>query len=1646
MATSAPRSTRQPLDTSALASALSSGDPARMLSALISLRSGRDRIEPSDWRRFQARVEQGLALARLSPAQFAKTIPSTSDLNYALSFNARSPRAAEQPDNGSPLDIACAHGKIDEIRFWSSALGPSWNPDGGAPPIVWAIYSNQPQALATLLELGADPNDAPLPSDGTAARAPLFFALFDQKIDIAEHLIEAGAQLSEEELEILADIHPELFEEPRLAKVLNPDLEEELSRQNRDEPAPPTANPTRLTISLPDILTQLQTGKPTDMAKALLAVREGSVSQSILPDDFNKLLPALRAGIQATGLNADRLSDALVSVAPDLSSPLPIAQLLSLRSVPMVSGSILDLAAARGRTTEVSFWAQALGPNFRSSGSPGQEPPTALLWSIVPQERESFDQLLKLGANPNLYMTIGAERMTPLSAALRSRRFDLAVSLLESGALTFNTPARELSELRLHLTEAQISHLRSTLSTQLQHPGLDVVARAGASLIALNVSGWLEEKDFQELLPLIREARAKHGVEFTEAISALLPEIHKIDLSFSAQPNRRDPISPVKGNLLEKAVGTASIATIEALCLMLGADFDPSYGAHRPIDAAARYGQAAIVDLLAKLGAQINLPAAAPAHLASPLETAIAGSWNDSVERLLVAGANPLDLSPAMATKARQLLSTETLSRAETDIFEKIKNTDPSICHDGLRQAAGFLASGWLRQKDLLTQTLAQCGFPMLLSNGGHGITAAGDSILRQDRAPSFSAPAGEISEPSTSAVVLAVWRGDPEAVALLSQILGPDFQASQTEPTALTRSISAGRADLAAILLQAGANPNGSAHPLRPLPLALKAKRLDLALLLLEAGAKMTELSPTQIQELQALSASQPSLQGRIAQLYLRRVTEDPALVSLPLPGSIPPDEYITFISSGAKENFWAARSLIDWNKDPSALIESAEKFNEPGLAAYCRLRRALATDNVDQAASLVSDNSLLSSLGKRDLLTETQALALQPGRGPLLLAMLTSNWPVDALLREHAVEAISLASDMRSKELFSMLLPRLPSDQLDSIEIGAIVTASWRLGGAAMLDQLSSALPALSASSMIAAAERLSALGADGAKAAAALTIRRLDRELQTPSDHGPKLVISLASIWPILSSTDRDQALVLASQQKDPALWKTLAEVLGQLDPHSDNASAQPWLHLMSSPSLLSKVLETAPPSGRALLSQAAQRFAALNDDATLASVASGPWGSPASARALALACEQQHRNAFQALLDRANPQQLPGFFSWHLCPPGDAFFAPDGPALPSWASNALRLAGASFDASDLSEAGIKRLRKLAEQAGKNLISRDREDTFSALTLGGALPETAWLPKSQILERSPQLLSIATDEDKNNISLASIACSHDGLALRYAGPLARCDIGTCLLAVKQNPDAALLIHPALLAELNCRPEQAASELAKQKDALDSLNPLRLFAKKAATQLQEKAFAKAREEMEASARAKALDFSLFERALRDAQLAAQDQALADKCLLAARGIRSIFERSGQASAIDLSDLRRLVERNLPEALNSYAHTDPSKRDQFDAQTRSTPNKMLRASLADALTSMAHINDRLDENARVRLSGDAAVLATKASAAQLLKNQAEKDAEEIAAQSTAASAEDQALSSFSERVGDAANSLQADPSSHNTTKSGPQL
>lgn len=169
--------------------------------------------------------------------------------------------------------------------------------------------------------------------------------------------------------------------------------------------------------------------------------------------------------------------------------------------------------------------------------------------------------------------------------------------------------------------------------------------------------------------------------------------------------------------------------------------------------------------------------------------------------------------------------------------------------------------------------------------------------------------------------------------------------------------------------------------------------------------------------------------------------------------------------------------------------------------------------------------------------------------------------------------------------------------------------------------------------------------------------------------------------------------------------------------------------------------------------------------------------------------------------------------------------------------------------------------------------------------------------------------------------------------------------------------------------------------------------------------------------------ARARSLDMMPLERAIADAKLAEQERRQAEVALSRAKAIKAASEKSGTVSNLDLADLRRIVEKNLPDTLNRYAATDPSARDDYDGDTRTTANKMLKSSLADALTAMQAISERSDAGARRALQGEAAVLQTKAETAKVLMSRSAEDAGE-------AQREDQALKSFGGAVDSAAASV----------------
>src|SRR5215208_5818768 len=102
------------------------------------------------------------------------------------------------PDEALSTYEAAIFGRVERLRQLldeDPARAGEISPDGFSP-LHGAIYGGRPEAVALLLERGADPN---LRSTGTIARVPpLGTAAFVRRPDLAELLLDAGADVNGE--------------------------------------------------------------------------------------------------------------------------------------------------------------------------------------------------------------------------------------------------------------------------------------------------------------------------------------------------------------------------------------------------------------------------------------------------------------------------------------------------------------------------------------------------------------------------------------------------------------------------------------------------------------------------------------------------------------------------------------------------------------------------------------------------------------------------------------------------------------------------------------------------------------------------------------------------------------------------------------------------------------------------------------------------------------------------------------------------------------------------------------------------------------------------------------------------------------------------------------------------------------------------------------------------------------------------------------------------------------------------------------------------------------------------------------------------------------------------------------------------------
>lgn len=1542
-------------------------------------------------------------------------------------------------------------------------------------PLIAAIFSKKISLIEILIKAGADVNLA----DPETGNSPLAFASFSNDANIFKLLISSGA--NPEATNSFGVTVRELVEHAGQNDFT--DMMESVttaSTSKRVERFNVTFIPKAAPWPREDIeaaSARLASGKLMEMTQALGQIANASFAESVDEQAFEIFTASVRAGLAKSGFTPQQLAEATLRHAPDAASTHVFSadHENALEEECNDIGTAFERSCAFGRTQQIAFWSAAFGVDWNPDG---MSPPMA--WAIYGQSISAARQLLELGANPNLSShtsgathseTFEVSQYAPLHLAISEGQHDIALMLLGAGSLATGTDRASLKALRAAIDEKQRLEVIGCLGAMLTSDDMSLRARGVGGLGALCACGWTRDADFEPLVSLARESVKTFGADFGEACRHELSTSSHMEVEFEAILERRGKAQPYSGSIQDRAAATGLISTLEFFASCVGPDWNPE-GGDRPIDWAANVGDARAIKSLAGMGAELDTdPLSIDGKSSPPLARATMGHWRDASALLLELGADPAALVESEVRQVFELLGSSGLAAIEARAIDFIKSDSPDECYFGLRQIWNLAKAGWVSRWDVAHSALDELGFPQHFSLAPSGLTQAGESLLREG---GYLESASDISNPLGGHVSFfskLVCDGDTQATRFLARSLGADFRHPNDNGTPLANAIATRQFEAAQALIAHGAHVEGD-----PSPLVLAARNQDGAsfLMLVAYGAKSSTLSGTD-RALVTPVLSYKSSQQALATILPTLAPEEDGFDSFLAPGSLSPAAVLNWVTAGQKERFWRNRNLVDWSRDVSALVNAAHQDGEAGLAAYATFRRAISADDIDAASACVTTSpALLASLSKRGLVDESIMVALGAGRSGLMRAMTSAGWPMESTMREHATEALTQAASSKDVSMFEHLLPLIPADgSLDLAAQTGIGRAAWKLGGLSLLTQFDSRIGGMAPQAIEACRDLFT--GVDGERAFAQIALDGIKREAtrsraldkqSARSARRTSYFALVSSHWSSFSEAQKLEAAEAIASWNEQGFWERAESVLttsastGAVTP-VDGVDAF-FLFCFGDSSIVRAVFAKTKDECARPLALAAQMAAAARDDAELATLFTVDAGVAASEKALLRAARAGHRSAFTALLSRADGSTLKGLLSRALVPGDPAvFLSPQAPGfeVPAWECCQLADAGATFEEKHLNEPyrgdryddrasshlapALKSngtlFSYLAIFALDNKVSVDRERSFSALALRGALPEASWLSKELLLSREPSLLEFARDTDKNDPTLALASAGTDGMSLRHCGPMAKATISVALAACTQNIDAIHCVHPALVKGLGLTPENAVLVLTKADSDICSINPLRMFSKRAAASAERAAQDAARQELEASIKARSLDFAPLERAIADARLGSSERAIAERALSVSKTIRQSFERSGKGSNLDLADLRRVVEKNLPSLMSVYGATDPLLRDTYDPGSRSTPNKMLCAGLGDALITMQSIGARLDDGARVQLQGEVAVLASKAAPA-LISDQrriqsavdtaAEVNAPEVNAPLTPPVHTQQALVRFSAAVGVAAVSV----------------
>ena len=1544
--------------------------------------------------------------------------------------NPKASNAMNQTSNPKnfQLFLAIDNGSVEKLAQALDAGGdPNCQDDDLISPLIASVNADNVEMVSLLLDRGADPNLADLQS----SNPPLAFAALEAQSDeVAQALIRAGADVfwslpqdasngdgtlirfaKHSGRDSLARI---LLQAQRAAKRaksrVGPELTEAL--------APPAAAMVEMDAQRVNALAaKFENGRLSEMAKALAEAAEASLARAIPPSGWNQLAKAVPLGLARNGASPNDLARALERLDSKWQGNFRFnAKILNAEIVDCQDyGGIFDRAAAHGQLAEVAFWCAATGPDWNPDGMSNP-----LVWSIHGGRAETTQLLLAAGANPNGSaappsaagpddVRFDVNEDAPIQIALINELYDTALDLLRAGARATGADVNSLAEAKAQWTPEQAQSVIDSAAELLNSRDREKSARGIGALAALCARDWTSDDDFSHLAAALAEANSRFGPEFAQEAFSAANHVDHVLVQFDASAVKGEAPSAYAGSIMDRAAALGDHDTLNFLSLALGGDWNPS-GDDRPIDWAASVGDARSISILAQNGASLAafVDAAGNQVDNAPLARAGAGGWREAAKALLDAGADPSALRDSEMLEVKTLLGAADVAKAEDRAIAKVQSADPDECYQGLRQLINFAKADWISDWPKAQKSLESAGFAPHLDLAPSGETQVAESMRRTDAASTSALPHSLQQDlPGIQNILAArAAQDDAMAVRFLAMALGADHRQPGDNGSALANASAAGSIASAKILIEAGAKLDGQPNPLA---LAAKAGNPKMFMALASAGARPSSLSNEDKAAIRA-PLSERRFQQDLAALLPQLPPEESGFDEFLGEGSIPSSLMANLVKSGQKERFWNNRQRIDWTRDVSAMVEAARVDGEAGLGAYAKFRRALSADDILAAVDVVKSNpSLLASLAKRGLVDEAILASLGAGRSELMRAMANSGWPMESTMREHAAEALRLAAQAKDLSMFEHLLPMAPANgSVKPKEQEAIARAAWKLGGASLLRKLDAQIGGLASEAIQGCADIFT--GVEGERAFADIVLAGIEREadrsrsMATQSERSARrhALFELACAhWSGFPENNKLDAAKGFVAWNEPGFWERAEKIISQ--PASGQAESADgpeafYGFCFGSLPIAKSLISLARDETQPALSKAAQMAAAWLDSPELAAAATADMGCPSSEAAIFEATNFGHDRVLRAFLPRVDVDGLKGFFSRLFEPAArgskrGASSEPSGRMLrgvPEWACVELASAGATFASTDLNAGASSWISSLAEKAKQGEISTGLERSLSTLMLRGALPSELWLSKSDALAREPMLLEYATDEDRNDVGIVSGAVAKDGQALRHAGHIAKATLVVVQAACAQAPEAVRRASATLVTSLGLTVENCQERLASAIEAAQSVNPIKLFARRAANLAERSALTEAREIMKAEAQARAIDFTLLERAIVAAKMAASQRSEAQQALSTARSIRSAFEGVGSGSGMDMADLRRIVERNLPDLINRYAQTDPSRRDSYDADTRSSPNVLLKQGLANAMISMDGIAARMDEGARIKMSGHSRVLADKAEESSL--------------------------------------------------------